>query len=161
MPRPIGFDAPRVEFLTSPAPSETPPKAPPSRYQPHVTDARPLRDEITLRAKREAEPLYKVVEVVDERTLRLESGRQIQLLGIEVETERAEAAKEYLREFVCGKQIYIRLDEGTMQSEAVYILLKNKIFINRKMIESGLARTGKGNYKWREKFEKAAVESLP
>lgn len=160
-PGQLGFDAPRVGFLSSPTTSETLPKAPPSQYHPHVTDARPIRDETTLRAKREAEPLYKVVEVIDERTLRLESGGQIQLLGIEVETDRAEAAKKYLREFVCGKQVYIRPDEGTKQSEAAYILLKNKIFINRKMIESGLARAGKGNYKWREKFEKATGEPLP
>jgi len=160
-PDQLGFDAPRVEFLTSPTRPEAPPKAPPSQYHPHVTNARPIRDETTVRAKHEAEPLHKVVEVVDERTLRLESGQQIQLLGIEVEIERAEAAKEYLRKFVCGKQVYIRPDERTGQSEAAYILSKNKIFINRKMIESGLARAGKGNYKWREKFEKAEVKSFP
>ena len=153
-PAQLGFDAPRVEFSaaeTFPLPAGS---VPPASYLPHVEDARPLRDEKELRAEREAEPLHKVAEVVDERTLRLESGQEIRLLGVKVEAAHAESARAYLRQFVRGKQVYIRFDESAQHEGEAYIVLKNKIFINRKMIEAGLARAAEGKYKWRAKFEK-------
>lgn len=143
----LGLDAPQVEFLetgTSSVSLEV------TTYQPHVEDARPLRDGKELSAKREAEPLYKVVGIVDERTLKLESGQQVALLGVEVSAEKSSAALEYLHKSVRGKQVYVRFDSG-FKNEA-YVLLKNKIFINRKMIEAGLATAAPGDYKWRAKF---------
>lgn len=151
-PAQLGFDAPKVEFLEAKAvDGGEDVKA----YQPHVENARPLRDDKEEKSKREAEPLWKVVEVVDERTVRLESGRQVTLKGLEIGHEQADNARAYLQEFVRGKQVYLRFDDSTHGQDEAYVVLKNKIFINRKMIEAGLARAAKGDYKWRAKFKQA------
>ncbi len=144
----MGLNVPEVEFAQAEArilAGEV------EAYQPHVEDARPLRDDKERAAKREAEPLQKVVEIVNARTLKLETGQQVALLGLTILDEKAEAARNYLEKSVRGKQVYLRFDSG-FEDEA-YVLLKNKIFINRKMIEAGLATVAPGNYKWRAKFE--------
>ncbi len=120
-------------------------------YTPHIEDAHRLRDDKELKAKRELEPLWKVVDIVDERTVRLESGHNIALLGLQIKPEQAESARAYLHQFVRGQQVYVRFDPKVLGDEA-YLVLKNKIFINRKMIEAGLATAAPGNYKWRAKF---------
>jgi len=93
-----------------------------------------------------------VREIVSERAVRLEDGREIALLGVEIPSEKREEARAYLEKSVRGKAVYLRFDGS--ENEA-YLLLKNKIFINRKMIEAGLAVAADGNYQWRAKFLKA------
>lgn len=149
-----GFEPSHVEFISLEPPTLRELTIP---YRPHVEDTRPLRDDKEVKAKREAELLWKVVEVVDERTVRLESGRHIALLGVEIEASHVEAARSYLREFVCGKWVHLRFDELTGDEGEAYIVLKNKIFINRKMIEAGIAKAATGHYKHHAKFLNAQV----
>ncbi|PQV65153.1 DNA modification methylase [Abditibacterium utsteinense] len=151
-PSQIAFDAPRVEWLESGAPQISNSE---SNYRPHVEDARPIRDDKAERATRESEPLYKVAAVVNERTLRLESGRELSLLGVEIPDLQREAARGYLEKWVRGKQVFVRFDKDNSLENQAYFLLKNKIFINRKMIESGLATASNHQHKYREKFIKA------
>ncbi len=148
-PAQLGFEAPQVEFLVAPSPQIAEIAG---QYRPHVEDARPLRDDKLLKAKRDAEPLYKVRDIVDERTVCLEDGRQIGLLGLEIPEVKQREAREYLESSVRGKAVHLRFDGG--ETEA-YLLLKNKIFINRKMIEAGLAVAANGEHKWRAKFLRA------
>lgn len=136
--------AARVEVLELPVPTLPPLSL---SYSPHVENAR-----IGQNTERPVHPLWKVVDIVNERTVRLESGREVGLLGVEVAAEHIELARAYLREFVRGQQVYLRFDELTGNDNEAYLMLKNKIFINRKMIEMGLATAAQGNYKWREKF---------
>lgn len=151
-PSQISFDAPRVEWLKSGAPQIGKLE---SNYRPHVEDARPIKDDKVERAARESEPLYKVAGIVDERTLRLESGRELSLLGIEIPDWKREAARDYLEKRVRGKQVFVRFDEQSTDEKEGYVLLKNKIFVNRKMIEAGLANASQHQHKYREKFIKA------
>ncbi len=148
-PAQLGFDAHAVEFLEAAALQIADGS---SRYQPHVEDACPLRDDKQLKAKREAEPLWKVREIAGARAVRLEDGREIALLGVEVPLEKRGEAREYLEKSVRGKAVHLRFEGG---EDEAYLLLKNKIFINRKMIEAGLAIAATGDYKWRAKFLKA------
>lgn len=153
-PAQLGFEAPQVEFLEAPRALET--RAKVENYTPHVADARSIRDDKVVKAARESETLHKVASVIDERTLELESGQKVALLGVDVRQGRREDARQYLLDFVRGKQVFVRFDAVFGGEEEAYVLLKNKIFINRKMIEAGLARAAtNGNYKCREKFQKA------
>jgi len=151
-PSQISFDAPRVHWLESGVPQISNLN---SQYQPHVEDARPIRDDKAERAARESEPLHKVTAIVDERTLRLESGRELSLLGIGIPDLKREAARDYLEKRVRGKQVFLRFDKETPNENQAYVLLKNKIFINRKMIEAGLATASTDQHKYRDKFLKA------
>ena len=134
------FDAPEVCFEERHA--EVAPGAPPAAYRPHVPDARPMRDADEERDRREREPLRRVAEVVDTTKLRMENGEVVSLIGVQVLDEKRQDALDYLRRYVRGKAVLLREDNDSDGSDPrqVYLLLSNKLFINRRMIEAGLAR---------------------
>lgn len=122
----------RKEFL--------PPVDPPPDYAPQVKDARPLVDPKDLKFGEEV--TYKVTDIVDERTLRMDNGLIVQLLGIVVPTERRELAIAYLRKFLLGKRVVLKFErppEANGAPLSAYLYLTNRLFVNRKMIEMGLA----------------------
>ena len=124
-------------------------------YSPVVKDAQPIKDPSSC-VKRE---LYKVTEVINEKTLLLEDGRKVEFLGVEIVKKRE--ALDYLRKRVLGKKIYIRFDK-LFSSKAgdvtpVYIYLKNGIFVNAYLIKSGLAIPDQlTEYAMKQKFLKMA-----
>ena len=144
-PAQMEFEAPSVEWREA-SPCKEKKVA---NYRPHVEDARPIRDDKAAKAKREAEPLFKVAEVIDECAVRLEDGREIVLLGLEVPPSKREAARCYLEDSVRNKLVTLRFDG---RPDEAYLLLKNKLFINRKMIEAGLANAADVPHKCRAKF---------
>jgi DNA modification methylase/endonuclease YncB( thermonuclease family) len=116
------------------------PLPPPPDYKPRVKDTKPLIDPKQLRFGDEA--TYKVVAVLDERTLRMENGLTVQILGIKVPPEQKERALAYLRQFLLGKRVLLRFDrppEAPSKTIPAYLFLRNHLFVNRKMIEMGLA----------------------
>ncbi len=139
----------QIEFAA--APPAQPTGAPP-HYRPHVADANPLKDIAGEKAARQSEPLFKVSEVLNERTLKMEDGREVTLLGLEISRAQCADARSYLEQSVRGQRVYLR-DDGN-PTEA-YLLLKNKLFVNRKMIEAGLADAADVPHKWRNKFMRA------
>ncbi len=145
----LGCGRPQIEFADAPP---VRPTEPPPDYRPHVADALPLRDAAREKAERESEPLFKVSAVLDERTLRLEDGREIALLGLEIGAHQRQNARDYLEKSVRGKWVYLRHDGDLGEA---YLLLKNKLFVNRKMIEANLADAADAPHKWRAKFKKA------
>lgn len=145
----LGIGAANVEFTDAPPLQST---ASPSNYHPHVADAMPLKDSALEKTARESEPLFKVRAVINERVLQLEDGREIALLGLEIGESQRDAARDYLEKSVRGKWVYLRCDGD--ENEA-YVLLQNKLFINRKMIEAGVADAADTLHKWREKFRRA------
>lgn len=119
-----------------------PPVEPPAGYTPRVQDARPIAD-----FPERKESTVKVIAVVDEHTLQVEDGRLVRLLGVSVPSEQREQATEYLRRYVQGKRVLIKSEGETLQNEhplSAYVYLSNRLFINRKMIEMGLARADTG-----------------
>lgn len=130
---------PPVRFVYREQP--LPPVEPPTGYTPRVQDARPIAD-----FQERKEPTVKVIAVVDEHTLQVEDGRLVRLLGISVPSERREQAIEYLRRYVQGKRILIKSEGETRNGHplSAYVYLSNRLFINRKMIEMGLARADTG-----------------
>lgn len=132
---------------TRPAP------APPA-YRPTAPDARSVADA----PEPEAEPLYRVDQVVDELTLGINDGRRVRLLGLTVTQQRRADAQQYLETYLRGKRISLRFD-GEMQSDAAYVYLSNRLFVNRKMIEMGLARADAAPHSLREKFLRAEAKA--
>lgn len=119
-----------------------PPVEPPAGYTPRVQDARPIAH-----FQESQESTVKVIAVVDEHTLQVEDGRLVRLLGISVPSEQREQAIEYLRRYVQGKRVVIKSEGETLQNGhplSAYVYLSNRLFINRKMIEMGLARADTG-----------------
>jgi modification methylase len=127
-----------------------------SGYTPQVQDATPIRDAQEFEESRET--LHRVVEIINETTFRLDSGEEISLLGVQVPALLSTKAREYLRDFILNKQGFIRIDNSYSQKDPgapqmAYFYLKNKIFVNRKMIEMGIAVTDrKSEFKYKSKF---------
>ena len=145
----LGCGHAQIHFAAAPPVIAT---EPPPNYRPHVSDVRPLADSALEKAARESEPLFKVQEILDERTLKLEDGREVALLGLEVSQAQRAEARAYLERSVRGRSVYLRDDGDPAQA---YLLLKNKLFVNRKMIEANLADAADIPHKWRDKFLRA------
>jgi len=123
-------------------------------YRPTVQDAVPVRD--VKQFKFAPDQTYRVSEIIDETTLRLDTGLVISLLGIHILPECKLKVREYYEKFLVGKQVLIKI-EGTPDDAQtplpVYLQLTNKLFVNRKMIEMGLAVADKKPHRLREKFQ--------
>ena len=110
--------------------------SPQTTYTPHIPDARPLCDPET--AKPTTENTYKVADIVAPDAIRLTTGLTVRLLGIHVGPDNSANALSYLQRYVKGKSVILRFATEE-NSGAAYVQLANKLFINRKMIEMGLA----------------------
>jgi len=121
-------------------------------YEPAIPDAKTLLDPKNLDLKRGQ--MYKVVNIVSEDTIELDTGLFVKFLGLDVVDK--ERAVKYLREYVLKKDVIIKVEENSPVSENTifaYVYLKNKIFVNAYLIKSGIAQADKKKeYKLREKF---------
>ena len=121
-------------------------------YNPGIQDAKPQLDPQKLNFRKNH--LYKVVDILDENTIKLDSGLLVKLLGVEIIDK--EKAIWYLREYLLRKEIILKmedssvLDENTIQA---YVYLKNRIFVNAYLIKSGIAKADRGReYRLKRKF---------
>ncbi|BER91734.1 DNA methyltransferase [Atrimonas thermophila] len=98
--------------------------------------------------------LYRVVEIVDEQTLRLDTGLKVKFLGVVVENKQR--VLEYLKNYLLGKEVFLRFDNGAVSEKdtvEAYVYLKNRIFVNAYLIKSGLAKAERGKeYRHKTKF---------
>ncbi len=111
-------------------------------YTPQIKDAVPKADPGKFNFKNGR--FYRVVDVVDEQTLCLDTGLRVKFLGVVV--EKKQEALEYLKNYLLGKEVFLRFDNGTVvngNTVEAYVYLKNKIFVNAYLIKSGLARAEK------------------
>jgi DNA modification methylase len=124
-------------------------------YQPRIKDAKPIIEEKKLRFGKQK--LYKVVEVISEKELLLDTGLVVRLLGLEVPESKVKEAVEYLNRYVKGKQVFLKFETGKdfyhNNSVDAYVYLKNKIFVNKKMLEMGLAKVDtEKEFSYKDKF---------
>ncbi len=113
----------------------------PPNYKPQVQDAKPIVN--PKQVKLDEEPTHRVVSIRDVHTLQLENGQLIRLLGIQVIPAQKERALQYLQQYVLGKRVILRQDSSLSSTDepvSAYVYLTNRLFINRKMIEMGLAQ---------------------
>ncbi|MGQ9628059.1 MAG: DNA methyltransferase [Anaerolineae bacterium] len=122
-------------------------------YIPMVQDARPQLDPEEFSRGRER--LYRVVEIIDENTIKLDTGLMVKFLGIEI--KRKDETIKYLRDYILGKEVFLRprkfeISDNGDKAET-YVYLKNKIFINAYLIKAGLGIPDLSvNHKFRKKF---------
>lgn len=143
---------PSIRFVYREQP--LPPVEPPAGYTPRVQDARPVAD-----FKERREPAVKVSAIVDEHTLQLEDGKLVRLLGVAVPPERREQAIQYLRRYVQGRRVVLKNEGESRENEQplnAYVYLSNRLFVNRKMIEMGLAQAERErNHRYLDRFVKS------
>jgi site-specific DNA-methyltransferase (adenine-specific) len=88
------------------------------------------------------EELLRVKEILSATRLRLSNDAVIELLGVTTRPEQEEPAMQYLRETLKNEQIFIRHENvlaGEQRQSRVYLYLKNRTFINARLIKQGLA----------------------
>ena len=121
-------------------------------YKPSIQDAKPQLDPKKLNFRKNA--LYKVVDIVDENTIKLNTGILVKFLGVNI-VDKYRAIK-YLKEYLLQKEVMLRLESNSVLNENTifaYVYLKNKIFINAYLIKSGIAQADREKeYKLKRKF---------
>ena len=128
-------------------------------YVPRIKDAKPKIDPKKLNFKNDK--LYKVVDIIDEETIKLNTGLIVKFLGVQI--KKKEDALKYLQERLLKKEVYLKFDNGAVLDEntvSAYVYLKNKIFVNAYLIKSGIAEADKTkNYKYKTKFMELEAEA--
>ena len=121
-------------------------------YVPRIKDAKPKIDSKKFNFKNDR--LYRVVEIIDEQTIKLNTGLLVKFLGVKI-TKKDEALK-YLRSRILKKDVYLKCDNGSVLDENTlnaYVYLKNRIFVNAYLIKSGMAEADTTkDYKYKTKF---------
>jgi len=121
-------------------------------YVPRIKDAKPKIDPKKFNFKNDR--LYRVVEIIDEQTIKLNTGLLVKFLGVKI-TKKDEALK-YLRSRILKKDVYLKYDNGSVLDENTvnaYVYLKNRIFVNTYLIKSGMAEADTTkDYKYKTKF---------
>jgi len=128
-------------------------------YTPRIQDARPqIAPE---RFRFSGDRLYKVVKVVDENTLQLNTGLFVKLLGIR--PHRKDETINYLQHYILGKNVILKFENSDVvdkETVRAYVYLKNKIFVNAYLVKSGLAVPDLSyNYRYKDKFVKIWKET--
>ena len=123
-------------------------------YEPNIQDAKPLIDPKKIDFRKNA--LHKVVEIVDENTIKLDSNLLVKFLGVEIIKKKETI--EYLRNYILNRDVMLKFENGSYTNSDVvyaYVYLKNKIFVNAYLIKSGLAKADKSrDYRMKGKFIK-------
>ena len=121
-------------------------------YKPSIQDAKPQLDPKKLNFRKNA--LYKVVDIVDENTIKLNTGLLVKFLGVNIVDK--DRAIKYLKEYLLKKEVMLRLESNSVLNKNTifaYVYLKNKIFINAYLIKSGIAQADREKeYKLKRKF---------
>ncbi|SMO63422.1 DNA modification methylase [Balnearium lithotrophicum] len=129
-------------------------------YVPRIQDAKPLIEPDKLRFNKNN--LYRVVDILEDGKLKLDSGLTVKLRGIVI-TDLKRAIK-YLKEYVLKKKVYLKFDKNYVANEdflEAYVYLKNRIFINAQLIKLGTATTERHiNFDFKTKFLKLEKENL-
>jgi len=121
-------------------------------YVPTIKDARPQIDPQKFNFK--GEKMYKVVEIVNESSIKLDTGLIVKFLGVRV--DKKEETTQYLYNNILRKDVILTFyGNEVLEKDTViaYVYLKNKIFVNSYLIKSGLASPDLSvNHKYKDKF---------
>lgn len=127
-------------------------------YVPRIKDAKPQIDPKKLNFRKNR--LYKVISIVDEQTIQLDTGLKVKFLGIKV--IKKDKVLKYLRDRILGKEVFLKFDNGKVLDEhtvEAYVYLKNKIFVNAFLIKAKMAITDRAKiHKYKNKFIKLEIE---
>jgi hypothetical protein len=128
-------------------------------YVPRIKDAKPIIDPGKLNFKNDR--LYKVVKILDDGSLRLDTGLVVKFRGVVIKD--LDRTKNYLKEYVLKKKVYLKFDKNYVANGdfvEAYVYLKNRIFINAFLIKSGFATADKkNNYDLKKRFIELELKS--
>ncbi len=100
---------------------------------------------------------HRVRSILDANLLELDTGAIIKLIGIEPLISRRLKAIEYLKKLVINEPIYLKYDDVKYKDDEnllAYVYLKNKTFVNAKLIKAGLANPVINyDYKYKDRFK--------
>ena len=108
-------------------------------YLPAIQNAKPQISPEKFNFK--GERLYRVSEIIDKDTIKLDTGLKVKFLGIRVE-KKGEALR-YLNNYILGKEVFLKMEsDKVLDKDTILanVYLKNKIFINKYLIKSGIAK---------------------
>lgn len=130
-----------------------------SEYVPRIKDSKPYTS--SQRLQTNVERLYKVVEIVDESTIRLDTDLTVKFLGVRI--DKQEDTIRYLKEYILGKNVFLRFGNHRFTTNGTvmaYVYLKNKVFVNAYLIKSGLASPDPSvDHKFKTRFADLAEET--
>ena len=125
---------------------------PPIDYTPRIQDAKPQID--PQKFKFRGDRLYRVVEIIDESTIKLNTGLIVKFLGVKI--DKKEDTIRYLQDYILGKNVFLKFHGNKVINQntvMAYVYLKNKIFVNAYLIKSGLGSPDfSTNHKYKDKF---------
>lgn len=124
-------------------------------YIPNIKDAKPVLSPDKFRFNKDR--LYKVVNILNENTIELDTGLKVKLLGVSIIPQQSNKAINYLEEYIKGKQVFLKFDSSFKPNKEVipaYVFLKNKIFVNKELIKHNLAKIPEYEFKYKDNFEK-------
>lgn len=91
--------------------------------------------------EKEETNLYSVRRIESPDRVELDTGLKVKLIGVKpVEAKKAEAI-EFLQKLTRGQKVFLKFDEKKFDDQdnlLAYLYLKNKTFVNRHLIRSGL-----------------------
>lgn len=102
------------------------------------------------------EEFFTVKEVVSPEVLKLNNGLTVRLLGVKQDLVKNGEASEYLIKKTQGQKVFMKYDRQKYDNEnrlLCYLYLKNKTFVNARLIKEGLALVDTTmDFKYKEKF---------
>ena len=111
------------------------------------------------------EEYHRVKEIRDIRTLVLDNGEVICLVGIVPNSKSSKEGLARLHALVNSRQVYYREDaqeaseDKSSKEREVYLYLKNKTFVNARLVREGLADADRSKeYRHRSRFERYSGE---
>ncbi|GAB6071729.1 DNA methyltransferase [Venenivibrio stagnispumantis] len=121
-------------------------------YIPRIKDAKPQIEQSKLKFGKDH--LYKVVEIIDEETLKLNTDLNVKFLGVKIIDK--DKALDYFKKYLLKKEVFLKFDSNNVINQntvEAYVYLKNKIFINAYLIKSGIAKAERiKEHKYKNKF---------
>jgi DNA modification methylase len=128
-------------------------------YQPRIQDSQVLTQAAAV--PRQAQNVYKVIDIPDGKTIKLENGTLVNFLGVVV--DKGDETRNYLQDYVLGKAVILKETRKIGKNGLVsgYVYLKNKIFINAYLIKSGLGSADdRVEHRYAEKFRRLAEKAV-
>jgi len=120
---------------------------------------------IDIEGRREREDTYKVISIPKPNELILDSGQKVKLLGIIPAEEESykDKAISFLKKLISGSKVFLKYDNlkfDKTKSLLAYVYLRNKTFLNAKLIANGLAKCDKkADFQFKNRFIKYEEEA--
>ncbi|MCE5252100.1 thermonuclease family protein [bacterium] len=105
----------------------------------------------------EREDYYTVKEILDTNLIKVNNDLVIRLLGVKPRSDVSKTAKDFLRNKILKRRIYLKYDEpkyDVKHNLLAYVYMKNKTFINAHLLKKGFAEVdGEFPFRYRSKFD--------